>query len=576
MFGKNDIFNSWKSQDTITKILIVVVLCLVAFAYLPTIQFDYVTQDQWRAFRYLSNGQSASDRFAQCYAMIPSFYTQTGRPFVWPTECIEHAFVGEISDFKYLRPLSLAVVIFTVVYLASIISAVMGGVVTALVVSAVLITAPGYSFMYLQGLPALMVLISVVLAAASYKHQTEFLANERGRYKHSLYSSLLFLAACMTYPAFAFIVLILALIKFAGSSVDSVAKKLKDLIVTLTFYGLLSGIYYLYVKLSVLILTHYKRDLPSLGAYDVSVQLSPAVVLQRIIEAANYFFMMQPMDFPTLHGASFAILVAFSVALGFTSLPPNQKNKYLTASFLVSITFFVSCAVLLSSIAPWLFSRMDALSTRHLLPFYLFLSFAVVFTLKAILQSVFKLGGEKIAMAIVLLVQVPVSVIQFENSFLEIVATRAEIEMLRSKISQGVKTGGLTTSNRFILVVRPSIERPVGIENLITDGNNAVLASSKNPVSIPWMINAVFREELPDNKLNIVDCGFDTKSCVALALENPKNIAVSYVSGSSASKNDITYSPTQPYIINFSELTSKPVSPIVKIVETGVGAKITH
>lgn len=574
MLGKKDIFNSWKSQDAITKALIVAVLGLVVFAYLPTLQFDYVTQDQWRAFRYSSNEQSASARLAQCFSMLPSFYTQTGRPFVWPTECIEHAFVGEISDFKYLRPLALAVVIFTVIYLASIISAVMGGVVTAFVVSAVFITAPAYSFMYLQGLPALMVLISVALAAASYKHHTESLANDSGRYKHLLYSSLLFLAACMIYPAFAFIVLTLALIKYAGSSVDSVAKKLKDLIVTLAFYGLLSGIYYLFVKLSVLILTHFQGNLPSLGSYEVSAQLSPAVVLGRISEVANYFFMMPPMNFPAFHGASFAILVAFSVALGFASLPPNRKNKYLTASVLVGIAFLVSCAVLLSSTVPWLFSKMDALATRHLLPFYLFICFAVVFTLKAILQSVFKLGGEKISMAIVLLVLVPISVVQNKNSFLEIASTRAEIEMLRSKISQGVKTGGLTTTNRFILVVRPSqfTPRPIGIENLLTNdkyGNdNAVLASSKNPVSIPWMINAVFREELPDNKLNVVDCGFDTESCVAIALAKPKNIAVAYVNGSGAPKSDFIKSPTQPYVINISELTSKLVNPAIKIVES--------
>jgi len=574
MFSQKDIFNFWKSQKVIIKVLIVVVLGLVVFAYLPTLQFDYVTQDQWRAFRYPSNEQSYSARLGQCSSELYSFYTQTGRPFVWPTECIEHAFVGEISDFKYLRPLSFAVVILTVVYLASIISSVTGGAVTALVVSAVFVTAPAYSFMYFQGLPALMVLISVVLAAASYNRYIKSLASNRGRYKHLLYSSLLFLASCMIYPAFAFIVLTLALVKFAGSSVGGFVTKLIDLIVTMAFYGLLSGIYYLFVKLSVLILTHFQGNLPSLGSYEVSAQLSPAVVLGRISEVANYFFMMPPMNFPAFHGASFAILVAFSVALGFTSLPPNQKNKYLTASVLVGIAFFVSCAVLLSSTAPWLFSKMGGLETRHLLPFYLFICFAVVFTLKAILQSVFKLGGEKISMAIVLLVLVPISVVQNKNSFLEIASTRAEIEMLRSKISKGVKTGGLTTRNRFILVVRPSqfTPRPIGIENLLTDdkyGNdNAVLASSKNPVSIPWMINAVLREELPDNNLNIVDCGFDTESCVANALANPKNIAVAYVNGSGAPKSVFIKSQTQPYVINISELTSKPVNPVIKIVES--------
>jgi hypothetical protein len=574
MLSQKDIVHFWKSQNAITKALIVAVLGLVVFAYLPTLQFDYVTQDQWRAFRYSSNEQSFFAGLAQCSSMISSFYIQTGRPFVWPTECVEHALVGEISDFKYLRPLSLAVVIFTVVYLASIISAIMEGRVIAFVVSAVFITAPAYSFMYLQGLPALMVLISVVLSAASYKRYTESLADDRDRYKLLLRSSLLFLAACMIYPVFAFISLPLALMKFACSSVDGVAKKLKDLIATLTFYGLLSGIYFLFVKLSVLILTHFRGKLPSLGTYEVSAQLSPAVVFERISAVTSYFFMMSPMNVPTFRGASFAILVAFSVALGFTSLLRSQQKKYLTASLLVGASFLIFCAVLLLSATPWLLSKMDNLTTRHVLPFYLFLSFAFVFTLKAILQSLFKMGAEKIAMTIVLLVLVPISVAQNRNSFLEVASTRAEIEMLRSKISQGIKTGGLTTSNRFILVVRPdtSRPRPIGIENLLAEDkyatDNAVLASSKNPVSIPWMINAIFREELPDRRLNIVDCGFDTNSCVGMVLTNPKNIALAYINGAGAPKSDLIKSPTQPYVINISELTSKPVNPIFKIVES--------
>lgn len=570
MFDLKEILRFWKSQDAFTKYLIISVLSLVVFAYLPTLQFDYVTQDQWRAFRYSSSEQSSFERLTKCTSTLPSFYILTGRPFVWPTECLEHAFVDKISDFKYLRPLSLAVVVFTVIYLSSIINKFTGGVVTALVVSAVFITAPAYSFMYLQGLPALMVLISIVLAAASYKHYTESLTSDSGRYKHSIYSSLLFLTACMIYPAFAFIVLPLALMKFASSDADSVAQKLKELSLTLAFYGLMSGIYYLFVKIYV-ILTPAINDLPNLGLYEVSAQLSPSVIFERISRVVNYFFMMPPMNFPTFHGVSFAVLVAFSVVLGLTSLRSNHENRYLTASFLVGVAFFVSCVVLLSSTAPWLFSKMDELSTRHLLAFYLFISFAAVFALKAALQSVFKLSDYKVSLAIVMLVLVPISVIQNGNSFLEIASTRAEIEMLRSKINQWAKNGGLS-GNRFILIVRPTSTRPTSINNLLNDdgyGNdNAVLASSQNPVSIPWMVNAIFREEFRDRKINVVDCGFDTESCVSSAIENPKNIVVAYSYDNRTSKQDFITCSIQPYVINISELSPKPINPIIKIVES--------
>ena len=47
VFYNKNLLNFWKSQDAITKISIIAALILVVFAYLPTLQFDYVTQDQW-------------------------------------------------------------------------------------------------------------------------------------------------------------------------------------------------------------------------------------------------------------------------------------------------------------------------------------------------------------------------------------------------------------------------------------------------------------------------------------------------------------------------------------------------
>jgi hypothetical protein len=81
------------------------------------------------------------------------------------------------------------------------------------------------------------------------------------------------------------------------------------------------------------------------------------------------------------------------------------------------------------------------------------------------------------------------------------------------------------------------------------------------------MIRAVFREELPDNKLNIVDCGFDTGSCVRTALRKPENIALAYINGGDQPKYHFTKVPTSPYVINISALTSEPVNPIIKVVD---------
>jgi hypothetical protein len=46
-----------RAEDRLSRGVILVSLLLVVFAYLPTLQFDYVTQDQWRAFRYSTEPQ---------------------------------------------------------------------------------------------------------------------------------------------------------------------------------------------------------------------------------------------------------------------------------------------------------------------------------------------------------------------------------------------------------------------------------------------------------------------------------------------------------------------------------------
>src|ERR1700730_75186 len=118
---------AWRAEDSLSKIVILTSLLLVILAYLPTLQFDYVTQDQWRAFRYSTEPRSALDRGQACMKMIPGFYVLTGRPFVWMTECIEHAAVARITDFAQLRPIVLAIVLATVMYLGFVLAPILGG-----------------------------------------------------------------------------------------------------------------------------------------------------------------------------------------------------------------------------------------------------------------------------------------------------------------------------------------------------------------------------------------------------------------------------------------------------------------
>ncbi|PLW77266.1 discoidin domain-containing protein [Cohaesibacter celericrescens] len=566
MFGMREFSYQWKNQDTSSKFLIITSLLLVIFAYLPTLQFDYVAQDQWRAFRYSTDAQSSIDRLKQCSSMIRGFYIQTGRPLVWPTECLEHAFVEQISDFRLLRALSLAVIVFTVAYFALILVKFTDNLVSAFVVSAVFVTSPAYSFMYLQGWPALMVLLSIVLSGASYKYLSEIDSWVLGNYKTYIKSAILFLSACMIYPAFAFIVLPLLLINFATNIKLTILKRIIELVFSLFFYALISFIYYGITKIVIFILFLTKGDLPDLGNYKFTAQLSLGSIIDRIEEITLYFYTMSPFNSPSIHGMTLIIVATFILSVIISYFSQNSFKNYFVITIHTATLFITIYLVLLASTSPWLFSKMDHLATRHVISFYLFFSFSIVYLMSKLILLLPIKSSHRVFFLPVLFILFPITLTQNSNSFLEVVTTRSEIEALRLGVNRWIEEKGWS-KNRFILVVRPEMHRPIGVASLINNEKfsteNAVLASSHNPVSIPWMLNAVFRETTNIPNFNLVDCGFDTALCVGSALVRPNNVVLAYTDG-----HETINAPIQPYVMNLSKLTSKPKNPTITIAKT--------
>lgn len=549
----NKTVRTWRGQDAISKLVIITSLLLVVLAYLPTLQFDYVTQDQWRAFRYSIDGEPALERAKLCADMVSGLYVQTGRPLIWFTECIGHAGVLNISDFAYFRPVLLVIALVTVMYLGFVLSSLVGGLATGVATASALVFAPGYSFMFLQGMPAAMVLIAVILAAASFSQYSQRNKTNSGEFKRILLASLFFVLACMIYPAYAFMVLPLALIEFSFSSPIELSKRLKNLFSTLIFYFGNSILYYVLVKASVSLL----EKTQDLGEYEVSVQLTPAVLWERVLAAATYFYSMPPLNFSTPPGATLIILVALSLISGW--LIRKKRNESVRSALIFSIVFLsIASIVLLASASPWLFSKMGGLSTRHIFPWYLFFCSAI----SVLLSSFFKLFLNKYSkwtsLAALLLIVLPTALVQNRLSTLEAVVTGVEIQAMRSRISEWVDQKGWV-DNRFLFVVLPKINRPVGIENMLkgskVNHENAVLASAYNPVSVLWMVHALLRERADRPKFNLVYCAFD-QECADKALEEPKNIVLGYAYG-----QETIISNVEPFIINFSELTSKPVKP---------------
>src|SRR6266581_3109454 len=100
-------------------------LLLVLVAYFPTLQFDYAVRDQWRAFR-VPESSTRLNELVVCSRDALPFYVRSGRPLVWTGECVERALVSNIREFWYLRFISLAVILATLLYLAACLSQAIG------------------------------------------------------------------------------------------------------------------------------------------------------------------------------------------------------------------------------------------------------------------------------------------------------------------------------------------------------------------------------------------------------------------------------------------------------------------
>lgn len=158
----------------------------------------------------------------------------------------------------------------------------------------------------------------------------------------------------------------------------------------------------------------------------------------------------------------------------------------------------------------------------------------------------------------------PAALVQHRLSSLEVMVSGLEIQTMRARISEWVESHGWI-NNRYLHVILPTRPRPIVVENIypnLGSGDiNAVLASSQNTVSIPWMLNALLRERHDRPSLPLIDCSSD-QVCANAAAQDPKVMVVGYTHGV-----NVISSTVAPFIINLSLLTSSPVTPSVAIVK---------
>lgn len=492
--------------------------------------------------------------------MIPQFYLATGRPLVWFGECAEHALVSRINDFVDWRSIVLAVVLLTVIYVGSLLGSLIGGLEVGIVALSLFVLAPGYAFMYFQSLPAVMVLFSLVLAVVSFSQFKRWL--ESNNRKFLIESAIVFVLACMIYPSFAFVVIPMSLLGFGFDDHNSLGKRLYNLRSALVFYTCASVIYYLLIRIFIMC-SRLDEWAVNASGYQFSVQLQPEILLERIRELIVCFYQMPLLNFQTPAGSSILLLFIFSIYLGLRNIKDDQPRW--GRLILGSIGGFgLSAGVLLFSMSPWLFSQMDKIDSRYLIPWSLFFCGATVGLISAVFKNLPNGLKTYLPFTLIVVLLVPVAVTQNNHSSLEVAVSEAEIGFLRSKLGEWIDLKGYE-NNKYILIVRPQQDRPAFVDKLYKGGNrglgdNAVLSSAKNPVSLPWMIAAVLRER-SDHPLGVTQglkiCYFN-RNCEEYYLSQG-DIVLGITNG-----QEPVISHHTPYVINFSELTSRPVYPVIQ------------
>jgi len=563
------IVRQFQAQDTLSKCVIALSLLLIVFAYVPSLRHDYVTIDQWRAFRYALLPNTALERVRDCASTIAPYYSRTGRPLLWFSECVEHAAVAKIPDFAHLRPVALVIVLLASAYLGAVLARFLGGLAVGVVAASAMAMTPAYANMYLQGMTGSMVVICLVLAAASFRVFRDWLGDTgtdpRPGLRKLIAPLALFFVGCLIYPSWMFLVVGLALI---ASSVDiqlSRAAMLKRLCATLAFYAFAALLYYLFERLIEIALQETTRYVPVMGLYSMSMQLSPSAIWPRVLELAKWFCQMPPLNFDAPRGMLVAAGGLFSAYIGWQD---RKNGGRIFASLLVALaSFVVGCGVLLASVSPWLFSNMDYMATRFVLPWYLIFCVVSVgvarVAAEALLPSVRGFG----ALLALLVLLLPVAIRQNQLSTLETRVSGLEIQSIREALAHWLDAKGYEYQ-RYLLVIRPTELRPAFAEQILGDGTsageNARLASAQNPAVVPWIIIALLRER-DDHPLgrsvDLQSCAFD-QACVEKALRNPHAVVIGLEDSVHVIKSSAV-----PYVINLSAITSKPIVPRIERAE---------
>lgn len=532
----------------INLFMVLAILVLAVVGYIPVLVGDYVPQDQWRAFTYGVNVDGLQ-KWTACVNGRLNFFILTGRPLVWIPECIEHGFIHDITDFKLLRLLGLAVLLTTMLISGFVFRKLVDSYWKGVLLAAPLVFSPGYAFMFYQGETAGGVLAAVAFALASVYFSFIYIDDAiqlKGKEKVvvGVSSALLFLLALFNYPAFAFIAFSAIFLIVAYTENISLAKRGKIFLLMFVFYGFLCVLYFLSVK----ILSHFVATM-DLGDYKFSVS-DPFSILNKVQTVARTLFNSEILfNFFGIPYLGFAAV--FGAAL---FVPASSTNTQLPARLLTIISFLVLFPVIaILSSAPVILSNFEGIPNRHVIPGHFMIGFSAFIVLIKLSERF----SNKAAMPFILLFTLSIIAVQQSRISVGLIQdSTVEVSAIRNVVVNFLKDeewrGG-----RHIHILRPNPGSFIQRFTWFNSGEYAP-ALGQNPAHVKEMFTMALRERLNKEDLRRVyirDCRLDLECGVSPP--KPYEIVITQT----REKNFIAPWSTPPEIIDLSVLNDGSLRP---------------
>ena len=547
--------------NLVSTFIIFVILVLIAYA--PTLQYDFATSDQWRAFR-LPEWFSHITDFKTCFSHAVPFYIQTGRALVWFSECIERAFVTEIGDYYFFRVFPFILTVLIIYFLGRLLRiASFKQHISAYAAGTLVVILPGYQFMLMLGTNGFMVLVSLFLCVCSASAFYSSHVEQKSNLRKKLTPFILYIAACFIYPAWALGVVPLLFFLLLTTSEITKSQKLFKIVYMVGLYFVTTMLYLALTKLFVFINLFGAGELVLTGTeYALEFQTDVGVLMERFFSAIVFLTSGALWGIANLKTIVFIVGFLSLYLLIHNRLNPLPDNNILSSYFVsLLLSLVLGLLFILAPTLPWIFSAMGHISERFVTSAYLLPILCVGGAFDFLCNRKKNPYAQYIPIAVVAFVVFSVHRISTVNVF----ASITEINYIQSKTNHWLDSGSYERE-KVVALVYPSGEddeaRPSYISKQLNHDNIDYITGrwSEDYNHYFEVFSAVIREHANHpvgRSIGLVNCILDYD-----CLYERRNIAaVRFIlfNEEELDKGHVEL-PSEPLVINMSSLTNNSMT----------------